>query len=131
MTNVDPWLQLVVASSIRINDSTDRQIENDITLHVGGLLVSGNIISGRDFLMSYPQTDKMQEWLDKLEKPENTPVDKSSEDLPEFIHLSGARFFIPGNPPIPTDDDRVFWRGRISEVSGFHFGILKVGAKPA
>ena len=131
MTNVDPWLQLVVASSIRINDGTDRQIETGITLHVGGLLISGNIISRRDFLMSHPQTDKMQEVLDKLDKPDNMPGDKPSEELPEFIHLSGARFFIPGNPPIPTDIDGVFWRGRISEVAGFSFGILKVGAKPA
>ena len=130
MTNIDPWLQLVVASSTRINDGTDRQIETGITLHVGGLLVSGNIISRRDFLMSHPLTDKTLEIFDKLDKPDNMPVDKPSEDLPEFIHLSGARFFIPGNPPIPTNDDGVFWRGRISEVAGFHFGILKIGAKP-
>ncbi len=45
-------------------------------------------------------------------------------DIPEFVHLSKAHFFIPGGGKVPYDDDGVFWRCRLSEVCGFHFGLL-------
>jgi hypothetical protein len=77
--------------------------------------------------MSHPLTDKTLEILDRLHKQEPIPNHGSSDELPEFIHLSDVHFFVPGQPPIPTCGDGVFWRGRISEVAGFQFGILKLG----
>ena len=55
------------------------------------------------------------------------------QSLPEryqtnFIHLRGARVFSPGGTGLPGNG--MPWRGRLSEVSGWSFGLLEA-APPA
>lgn len=129
MDDVKPdfLLQMVVKLSTTFSDATDRRIETGITLHVGGLLVTGHIITARDFLMDHPLTDKMLEVKEMLDKREPSEKQGEENDLPEFIHLRDAHFLVPGQRPIPTNDAGVFWRGRIADIAGFSFGILKEG----
>jgi hypothetical protein len=70
-------------------------------------------------------TDKMLEVLDAFEKSDPVASGETGDELPEFIHLSDVHFFTPGQQPIPTNGKPVCWRGRIADVSGFHFGIIK------
>ena len=123
----DLLFQLVLKLAKSETDSTDGLIKRGITLNVGGLLVSGYIASGRDFAMHYSLTDFILEKVDSPDSKRPPEDGEASPDyLPEFIHLSDAHYFSPGGLPIPGEDKGVFWRGRLSDVSGFHFGILKL-----
>jgi hypothetical protein len=46
---------------------------------------------------------------------------------PNYIHLKEAKFFLPSGAgkPIPANQG-VWWRGRLSEVSGFILGSLAI-----
>jgi hypothetical protein len=46
--------------------------------------------------------------------------------VPQFVHLQNARFYSTDGKPVPTHAG-VWWRGRISEISGIVIGILGVG----
>jgi hypothetical protein len=120
----DPLFKMLVEIGIKMSDSTEGRTKLGITLHVAGMLVSGYVINQRQFLLTHPLTDKLLEVGEKLEESDEESVAVDDES-PHFIHLSDARFFLPGHPPIPNDGG-VYWRGRISEVSGFSFGILDV-----
>jgi hypothetical protein len=121
----DPLLKIIVEISTEMADSTQGQVETGITLQVGGMLVTGHIIPVRQFLLEHPLTDRILEAYEKLEKQDPTP-EEDKNDAYHYIHLSGARIFLPGQPPIPTQGEGVYWRGRISEVSGFWFRNLTV-----
>src|SRR5918993_1449756 len=85
----DWFLQFLVD---RVNGTTT---EIGITLQVGGLLVSGMLVSG-----------------DKYKQRPESESTKESEGPPFYIHLKNAKFYSPGASPIPANG--VWWRGRIS-----------------
>ena len=111
-------------------------VDFGITLQVGGFLVSGNLISGAKYFEAFGS-----EFSTGLKDPEvaetyrkmfaegakiyEPDVNKTEEDLPlsTFIHLKDTRFFNGSGAPIPGNRG-VWWRGRISEVSGFVLGTL-------
>lgn len=124
----DPVLQAIVVASLNMGDATDGRVESPIVLNMGGIIVSGHIISAREFMLSHPLTNSIfeeAERLNKLDPPSVKIQDNSLDDVPNFIHLSGARFFTPGLQPILTKNS-LYWRGRIADVSGFSFGLLSV-----
>jgi hypothetical protein len=125
--NSDPWLAMVVELSTKMADSTQGNAETEITLQVSGMLVSGYIISTRQFLLEHPLTDRLLEEIDRQNRADATASPNPEKNQVEFIHLRDTRFYTPGQPPIPTSGPGTFWRCRLSDVSGFHFGILKVG----
>jgi len=47
--------------------------------------------------------------------------DKSNRPPPQYIHLSGAKFFNPEGNSLPTNQG-VLWRGRVTEIGGFNLG---------
>ena len=106
-------------------DDTQGRAESAITLNVGGVLVTGYITSARQFMLSHILTDKFLEVAEGQFKQ----AGMLSDDSFEYIHLRDAKFFLPGHLPIPSSRDGVFWRGRLSDVSGFTFGVL--GLDPA
>lgn len=121
----DPLLKMIAEISTKLGDSSQGRFETGITLQIGGLLVTGNIISARQYFLEHPLTDKILEVKEVLDKTDPL-AEQPDKDGPHFVHLSGARYFIPGQPPIPTQGEGVYWRGRLSEVAGFSFGILAV-----
>jgi hypothetical protein len=50
----------------------------------------------------------------------------AQQDRTTYIHLRGARVVAAGVSPLPVAG--MYWRGRLSEVSGWSFGHL--GAEP-
>jgi len=120
--NVDPYLQGLVSV---VN------FEFDITLIVGGLLVSGTVVSAdkyfdgasTEFVNTFPEAERAGiKKAFTLPKPE--PDEQNDPELPVHIHLRNARFFHPGGDGIPTNRG-VWWRGRLSQVQGYIlFGAL-------
>jgi hypothetical protein len=111
-------------------------LEISITLQVSGMLVSGVLVGGTkyfdefaelfsDGLKNYPDLGQaFHELISSYKKLyEVKPEENPDLPPPHYIHLRNAKFYHPGQQPIPISDG-VVWRGRISEVGGFNLGSL-------
>lgn len=105
-------------------------LEVPVTLHVGGLLVTGTVASGATYFKETAAlveragnsefTKSIAEAIESNAGIYTDPDEGDDLNTPTFIHLKGARFHdASGNRFPPTG---VWWRGRLSEVSGFHLG---------
>jgi hypothetical protein len=121
-----------------------------VTLHVGGLTVTGTIVSGREYFEHWSKAatdtitwrnnphgcesaddaraairDMFMSFGDKVyperDGDEETAVD-IFKDGPQYVHLKDARFFL-GGAFVPNNQP-VLWRGRITEVDGWFLGTL-------
>lgn len=102
-----------------------------ITLNVGGFLVSGTLIGGKeyfegfgeDFASGFQDLDSAESIKAAFSK--NGEIYTSEEDAPppSYVHIKDARFFNTNGNPIPGNRG-VWWRGRVAEVDGFSLGSL-------
>lgn len=107
-----------------------------VTLFVGGMLISGNVISNKEFRQNL--TDTIRNSFEKKSDEEKAfienylrhiePQNEEKEDLTEpietrYIHLKNARVFNAGNKPIPGVGGFV-WRGRLESIDAFSWGTL-------
>ena len=107
----------------------------DVTLTVGGLLVTGIIVSGKDYFAGIADeirsstndgSNTLADVFQRVGSDIYQSSDEAQEDggpLPAFIHLRDAHFVSPGERPIPANRG-VYWRGRLSAVDGFCFGTM-------
>ncbi|MCK9398040.1 MAG: hypothetical protein M0Q44_20940 [Methylobacter sp.] len=116
---------------------TTNGFEISITLHVGGLLVSGLLASGRQYFEYFGEefanaiSDADAETVESIKSSyvnlgANIYPTKEEDSLtvpPCYIHLRDAKYFSPNGNPLPTNHG-IWWRGRISEVQGFNLGSL-------
>lgn len=112
-----------------------REIEIGLTVHSGGFLVSGLLVSGHQYFQGFGA--EFARAFDDPGLTENIQQaysryggiyisQKQPNDIflrPNFIHLKQARFFNTAGEPIPANM-AVWWRGRVSEVDGFFLGML-------
>ena len=109
-----------------------------LTLLVDGFLVSGKMVSGQRYLDGVAEqftrvdtiadrsaTDAFVKFFrDFGAHCESGAQPASQTPYAGYIHLEHARFFHPGGQPLPHEFED-WWRGRLSAVSGFMFGILE------
>ena len=106
----------------------EENIEHDVTLLVGGFLVSGFVTTTDKYLQHHPTLKAgwtlLQENKTTTEskQPDAAPSE-INEDRPDFIHLRNAKYFVPGQPAIPGNAD-VYCRIALNAVHGFSFGKL-------
>jgi hypothetical protein len=126
------WL---LCNVVEMLNGAEEKISFGVTLMVNGLIVSGNLIGGKEYFERYGEfwaanfgagenADKMREYFAgpaSLYGAEGT----GSGD-PSFIHLKDAKAFMSGGSPIPNNQG-VLWRGKISSVDAFYFGNLMAG----
>lgn len=93
-----------------------------ITVTTGGLLVSGRIISRDEFMSSHPLSARLEDLFNEIQMGFPEEEKKKDNRARHFIHLEDTHFFTPGQSHTPTKG--TFWRGRLSEISGFYFGRL-------
>jgi hypothetical protein len=112
------------------NDDSDFDVEIPITLLTSGFLVSGLLVGISKYFEGVGQENAesnldmaniFSQFATKLKTSEEETA--SLIAAPGYIHLKQARFFTPGGSPIPGNMG-VWWRGRLSKVSGFWFGSL-------
>ncbi len=109
-----------------------------ITLNVGGLLVSGELIGGHKYFEGISEELKkagldiegvglIKSLGDRYIKEREQEQDSESKTFmpPVCIHLRNARIFHPAGTPIPTSSS-IWWRGRLNAVDGFSLGALSV-----
>ena len=101
-----------------------------ITLHVGGLVVSGQLASGAQYLEETGQTlDKAltggtSDRLSKLFQRTAGTLYSEENQTVGYVHLRNVRFFQPGAGALPLKT-QAWWRGRLSHVSGFSIGEME------
>lgn len=132
MIDSTDWLLQEFISMVNTGDMTI-----GITLNVGGLLVSGELIGGKsyfggigkDLMLSLGGPDKIrksfEDWGRKIYSGGTNK--KSGRDFkkPYFIHLKNARFYYPGQQPVPKNQG-LWWRSRLEAIDGFSLGSLSV-----
>jgi hypothetical protein len=103
-----------------------------VTLSVGGLLVSGLVVSGEEFfeLLVKQMKDGTSDpriaesialwWSEAALVYKKLPKDGHVS----FIHLKDARYFHPGGAAVPGNAP-LLWRGPLLAVDGFSMGLLK------
>ena len=113
----DPLIEFIV----KLSEGTEDPIETPITLLAGGLLVSGHVISKSKFMEGNSLTDLIEK---TVKEHSSDAEDKQVDDrIRRFIHLRDARYFSPGQAPIPSNE-AITCRIKISDISAFHFGYL-------
>lgn len=123
---VDRFLQTLVS----IVNQTNVGVE--ITLNVGGLLLSGELISVKSYFegvareMIFTKADyTTKEAFQKTFKqacaqfqPESEEISSENQPLPTYIHLKNARpIHADGQPLSPHKG--MWWRSRLNAVDGF------------
>ncbi|HEV2816149.1 MAG TPA: hypothetical protein VGW40_02860 [Allosphingosinicella sp.] len=113
----------------------DIGIELGVTLSAQGMLISGILISGKRYFEQLSEDVKsgtgpnasekivslisrsFKQFVVIYEKPEDAGDDWKAPK-PAYVHLRDARFFMPGQPPLPNNKG-VLWRGKLNRVTGF------------
>ncbi len=118
--------------------ANDCDIELGITLTIGGAIISGQLMSGKRYfeeqaaLMSGSGTvtevssaiaEVIRNWTALYDKPKDAPDDYTPPS-PTFIHLRDALFIYPDGKVVPGNGGPL-WRGKISSVDGFSFGMTR------
>jgi len=118
-----------------VNLVNARDVKLGITLNVSGFLISGILVSGQKYFGGFgadlgstfddPDTRRgVEQAYANLGDIYTTGRTGSGVTTPpNYLHLMEAKFFHIGGQPIPGNRG-VWWRGRISEVSGFFLGML-------
>lgn len=124
--NIDPLLQRVV-------DQTNKYTSNEhqITLTIGGNLVSGVLISGNAYMTLWAEVfsseftnvdgvaDSIREDLLSWMVGSEDPEDSLSA---QFIHLKQAEVYSSNGRPILSGGS--LWRGKLTSVDGFSLGRI-------
>jgi hypothetical protein len=116
-----------------VNMANTSDIRMDITLQLNGFLVSGQLVGGavyfdaigEGFAKALGDAAGLKETFAALRDrhyPKNED-EATPKPGPTFVHMKDARFYNNGGLPIPSNGG-VWWRGRLSEVSGFTLGSL-------
>lgn len=125
----DWFLQFVV------NLANNNQFELDITLTLGGILVSGSLTGVRNYFYelgdyfagsfnSIESSEEMRATFKKLGEQCSCVSPTEKTETPSYIHLKNARFYDAQGNSISQSSAGVLWRGRISEVQGFAPGLI-------
>jgi len=117
-----------------VNTANKSQFELEITLNVGGILVSGTLASvkqyfadfGADFAALFDAgkgSEEIKATFKKIGDECACVSNAEPSESPSYIHLKDCRFFDAQGNSIEGNRG-VWWRGRISEVQGFVPGTL-------
>jgi len=119
----DWFLQSIVNIA---NTSSTEENNLNIVLCVNGFLVSGEIISGKDFFDLYLKPTEEEQKENQLIKVYSTLEEKfyseKSDEEDPFVHLKNVKF----SQNNITSNENIIWRIRISQVSGYSLSNMDV-----
>ncbi|KRG84382.1 hypothetical protein ABB34_09355 [Stenotrophomonas daejeonensis] len=115
----DPVLEVVIKLA-----ENSPEIDIPVTLTVGGLLISGRVISRENYMQENWLTASIEEGIKQaLAQIGEDP--KPADGHRHYIHLRDVRYFSPGQSPTPSVGT-VTCRIALAHVSAFHFGFLSL-----
>lgn len=113
----DPLLEVIVKL---VESNTEYDIP--VTLAVGGLLISGQVISREDYMQENWLTASIEEGIRQAIADTGEEIG-SDNGHRRYIHLRDVRYFSPGQSPTPSVGT-VTCRIALAQVAAFHFGFL-------
>lgn len=106
-----------------------------LTLNVGGLLVTGNLVSGKEYFLEFgkifaksidPEDGQnardIRESYKTMAEDIYDQKDGEKPSPPSYLHMKNAKYFSISGDSLPSNDDVSLWRGKVSEVGGFSLG---------
>jgi len=141
-----PSIDFVLQAIVSLANETG--IEMGITLCVGGIVVSGQLTSGKNYfkgiadevLQASGPADQVEtrklisDYLgnfgkliyepDENEEQADKTEDNYGKRLPGFIHLREAKFFHNSGQAMPVNRG-IWWRGRLCVVDAFSLGAMR------
>ena len=133
---VDIFLQSLISI---VNDES---ASIPITLSVGGLIISGDMIGGRTYFNEFARQfkdgfkDISSETASAIEKTfkslgdvydpsQQEPQGSAPISKPYLVHLKDAQIYFSGGSRSPAEKG-VLWRGRLDAVDGFSLGRVSL-----
>src|SRR2546427_158065 len=122
------WLLQMMVHVVNETCGKDNPAFPAVTLMVGGILVSGEIIDQSTYLKSIGNgslVDIMKEALSKYDEKRGTSA-KDTDDLDQYIHLREVHICTPISPVKSIGEKAPLWRGKLSSVDGYCFGAVRM-----
>lgn len=120
----DTFLEILIVASERaakMEEYPEHERTLDITLNVGGLIITGTLISRAAFIETVPVIKSTIGKIDEgLSAEVKTKRDESYDR--HFIHLKNAKFITADGRTIPGTGDGIEWRGRLNRIDGWTIG---------
>ncbi|ULT55703.1 gas vesicle protein GvpU [Neobacillus drentensis] len=99
----------------------------DITLNVNGSVITGTIISAKEYFDTLSEIFKdgddiaimLSEQLSNAGKSTQSDIDSEAN----FIHMKETKVYCGDSKPTPSKGD-ILWRGKLTEVNGFFLGKI-------
>lgn len=115
---------IFLAEMVKIVETTDYR--PDITLQVGGLVLSGSIVPATEMQKQVDQlaSNAVGNTYRAISEPDK--VKEDNEGLPVYIHLKNVKFILPAHGDM-SSSNFPYWRYLIANVSGWTFGNIEVG----
>ncbi|WP_035463571.1 gas vesicle accessory protein GvpU [Alicyclobacillus macrosporangiidus] len=109
-----------------VNAANNHGLELSVTLTVKGVVVSGTLISAKQFLRELGSITKGAKG--NAAEAFGNAFEQLADDISEtaqasYIHLRNARICAPGQAPMPAEGS--LWRGSLASVDGWYLGELR------
>lgn len=112
-----------------VNLTNKNRFEFDITLTVGGFLISGTLVGVRQYFENLSEhfasptdsgqnSEVVKEIFKKIGEQCTCVSPSEQTESPSYIHLKNAHF-VDAQGKLISGDAGIWWRGRMSEVQGF------------
>lgn len=121
---VDPTLKDLVLVTL-VNTCNKSDLEIGITLLVGGIVITGNLVSGKKYidgvasLFEEANAKALAEWYREFGEEAYGSEGSHQSQIPEMIHLKDAKI-MDGT----ATHNVGWWRGKINSVDGHNIGYM-------
>lgn len=98
----------------------DEGADNTITVLVGGALISGKLVTAREYMDHSVVTKAFAQKVDEIEL-QDPPPQEILDGRPNFLHLKDAQYILGSGAMFPSTGG-VYCRVSIHSVNAFNFG---------
>lgn len=123
-----------------VNLANKNQFEQDITLTVGGVVISGTLIGVRQYFddlgdyfagsfNSDESSEQIRDTFQRIGEQCSCVSPSEKTETPSYIHMKNVRLYNIEGKLVSGAPEGVMWRGRISEVQGFAPGLCESSGK--
>ncbi|WP_139377058.1 gas vesicle accessory protein GvpU [Halobacillus hunanensis] len=110
-----------------VKASNKHGFELDISLLVNGAIVSGTMVSAKEYFENLSESfedgsDLSQELSNQLAQAGES-AESNNDGEAHFIHLKNTRVYCGDSKPTPSKG-KILWRGKLSEVDSFFLGKI-------
>ncbi|WP_409293114.1 gas vesicle accessory protein GvpU [Peribacillus sp. SCS-37] len=109
-----------------VQAANKHDFELDITLNVKGAVITGTMISAKEYFSSLSETfedgnDIAQAISEQMAQAGESSQKENSEA--NFIHMKEAKVYCGDSKPTPSKG-KILWRGKLAEIDGFFLGKI-------